>query len=35
VNCLDALAAPTADILNDDLMEILFSNTPPASPLEP
>jgi hypothetical protein len=34
-NYLDALVAPAADILTDDFAEILFSNTPPAEPLEP
>jgi hypothetical protein len=34
-NHLDALAAPVADILADDFMEILFPDAPPAGPLEP
>jgi hypothetical protein len=34
-NCLDALAAPAADILADDFAEILFLDAPPAGPLEP
>jgi hypothetical protein len=32
---LDALAAPAADILTDNFEEVLFSNAPPAGPLEP
>jgi hypothetical protein len=35
MNRVDALAAPTADILADDFMEILFPDAPPAGPLEP
>jgi hypothetical protein len=35
VNHVDALAAPTVDILTDDFMEILFPDAPPAGPLEP
>jgi hypothetical protein len=35
VNCLDTLAAPAADILADDFMEILFPDVPSAGPLEP
>jgi hypothetical protein len=35
MNRLDALAAPAADILADDFMEILFPDAPPAGPLEP
>jgi hypothetical protein len=34
-NRLDALAAPAADILANNFMEILFPNAPPAGPLEP
>jgi hypothetical protein len=32
---LDALAAPTTDILADDFEEVLFSNVPPPSPSSP
>jgi hypothetical protein len=35
MNRVDALAAPAADILADDFMEILFPDAPPAGPLEP
>jgi hypothetical protein len=35
VNRLDVLVAPAADILADDFAEILFSDAPPAGPLEP
>jgi hypothetical protein len=35
MNRVDALAAPAADILTDDFMEILFPDAPPAGPLEP
>jgi hypothetical protein len=35
MNCVDALATLAADILTDDLMEILFPDAPPAGPLEP
>jgi hypothetical protein len=35
MNRVDALAAPAADILADDFMEIMFPETPPAGPLEP
>jgi hypothetical protein len=35
VNRLDALAAPVADVLTDNFMEILFPDAPPAGPLEP
>jgi hypothetical protein len=31
-NCLDALAAPAADILADDFEEVLFPNAPPPGP---
>jgi hypothetical protein len=34
-NRLDVLAAPAADILTDNFMEILFADAPPAGPLEP
>jgi hypothetical protein len=34
-NCLDALAAPAADILADDFEEVLFPKAPHAGPLEP
>jgi hypothetical protein len=33
-NRLNALAAPAADVLADDFMEILFPDAPPAGPLE-
>jgi hypothetical protein len=32
---LDALAAPSTDILTDDFEEVLFSNAPPVGLLEP
>jgi hypothetical protein len=35
MNHVDALAAPAADILADDFMEILFPDAPPTDPLEP
>jgi hypothetical protein len=35
MNRVDALAAPSADILTNDFMEILFPDAPPAGPLEP
>jgi hypothetical protein len=35
MNRVDALAAPTANVLAEDFMEILFPDTPPADPLEP
>jgi hypothetical protein len=34
MNHVDALAAPAANILADDFMEILFPDAPPAGPLE-
>jgi hypothetical protein len=34
-NRLDTLAAPAADILTNDFVEIPFSDAPPARPLEP
>jgi hypothetical protein len=35
MNRVDALAAPAADILTDDFMEILFLDAAPAAPLKP
>jgi hypothetical protein len=35
MNRVDALAAPAANILTDDFMEILFLDAPPTGPLEP
>jgi hypothetical protein len=35
MNHVDALAAPAADILANDFMEILFPDAAPADPLEP
>jgi hypothetical protein len=35
MNRVDALAAPAADVLTDDFMEILFPEAAPAGPLEP
>jgi hypothetical protein len=35
MNRVDALTAPTANVLAEDFMEILFPDTPPAGPLEP
>jgi hypothetical protein len=35
MNRVDALTAPTADILTDDFIEILFPDAPPVGPLEP
>jgi hypothetical protein len=35
MNHVDALAAPVADILADDFMEIMFPDAPPTGPLEP
>jgi hypothetical protein len=32
---VDTLAAPAANILTDDFMEILFPDAPLAGPLEP
>jgi hypothetical protein len=34
-NRLDVLAAPAADILADDFMEILFPDAPPPDPWSP
>jgi hypothetical protein len=34
-NRMDALAAPAADILTNDFMEILVPDAPPVGPLEP
>jgi hypothetical protein len=30
VNCADALAAPSADVLTEDFMDFLFPDAPPA-----
>jgi hypothetical protein len=35
MNRVDALAAPTANVLAEDFMEFLFSDAPPASGPEP
>jgi hypothetical protein len=35
MNRVDALAAPAANVLAEDFMEILFPGAPPAGPLEP
>jgi hypothetical protein len=35
MNRVDVLTAPTANLLADDFMEILFPDAPPAGPLEP
>jgi hypothetical protein len=35
MNRMDALAAPAANILVDDFMEILFAEAAPAGPLKP
>jgi hypothetical protein len=35
MNRVDALAAPAANVLAEDFMEILFPDAPPADPLEP
>jgi hypothetical protein len=35
MNRVDALAAPAADLLAGDFIEILFPDAPPVGPLEP